>query len=459
MTKSALTIGGSDPSSGAGIQADLKAFSVIGVHGCSVITCVTAQNTKKLHGIYDIPLEHIEKQLDTVLEDIKIDACKTGMLYSPKIVELTAEKLSNAEFPLIVDPVLSATVGGKLHAQGFVSALIEYLIPNATVVTPNIPEAEAIVNSLNKGLVIKNLEDMKLACETIHDLGCRYVYIKGGHLKQDNVLDILFNGVDFHIYMSKRIKKQIHGGGCTHSALITALMAEGNGVEDAIESAKYLISDAIIHSQSVGKGLDVTNLSQLSYSSLNHDPMTLEIEVACAELIRILPLSWVPEVGINIGYAKPDSKSITDIYALEGRIMRADDRIICLGKVQLGASRHISRIILTCMTFDRSMRSAMNIKYKAKIVEICEKIGFKAGYFDRKDEPDSVSTMEWGTEKVIKNLGFIPDIIYDLGGTGKEAMIRILGRDPSDLLKKLEAIIEEGGKGVSTKIYETFMRQ
>lgn len=447
MATSALTIGGSDPSSGAGIQADLKAFSVIGVHGCSAITCVTAQNTQKLHGIYEIPLEHIEKQLDTIMEDIKIDACKTGMLYSPKIVELIAEKLSNAEFPLIVDPVLSATVGGELHVQGFISALTEHIIPNATVVTPNIPEAEAIVKSLNKGFTLKTLEDMKLACEIIHDLGCRYVFIKGGHLEQDNVLDTLFNGKDFRIYMSKRMKKQIHGTGCTHSALITALMAEGNGVEDAIESAKYLISDAIIHSQSVGKGLDIANLSQVSYSYGDHDPMTLEIEVACAELKRILPLPWVPEVGINIGYAKPGSKSINDVYALEGRIMRAGDRIICLGKAKLGVSRHISKIILTCMAFDQSVRSAMNIKYVAEIVEICEKIGLKVGYFDRKKEPESVSTMEWGTEKVIKNLGFVPDIIYDFGGEGKEAMIRILGKDPGDLLKKL-ASITEGWKSI-----------
>jgi hydroxymethylpyrimidine/phosphomethylpyrimidine kinase len=439
---SALTIGGSDPSAGAGIQADLRALSYLGVYGCSVITCLTAQNSQKLEEIYPIPGENIESQLEVLMDDVKINACKTGMLYSPNTIELVAEKLSKAEFPLVVDPVLAASVGGELHEEGFVESLIKDMLPKTTLFTPNIPEAEAILENMGEKTKINDIEVMKKSCEIIHDIGCRYVLLKGGHLEGKTVKDVLYNGDEYRFYLSQKADKNIHGTGCVFSALITGLIAKGHEIETAIENAELLISDAISHSRKIGKGLDVLELLHSSRIYEETDPMAMEIELACQELLYILPIEWVPEVGINIGYAKVGTTSISEVYALEGRILRAGNKVVCQEKAKPGASRHIARIILTCMTYDKKMLSAMNIKYDPDIIELCKRAELKIGSFNRNQEPESVSTMEWGTETVIKKLGFVPDIIYDTGGIGKEAMIRILGTEPKDVLNKLKSVIE-----------------
>ncbi len=434
--KSVLTIAASDSSGGAGVQADLKAFSYAGVHGCSVITCVTAQNTEKVSHIYEVPLEVIEAQLDAVLEDIKISACKTGMLYSPEIVELVARKCEAFDFPVVVDPVMKATVGQSLHRPDFIDALTKTLIPKATLVTPNIPEAEAITGS-----EIKTLDDIKTACRRIHALGCRNVLMKGGHLDELKATDVLFDGEDFRLYLSKSYPKDLHGTGCTFSALITAFLARGRSLEDAVDEAKLHIGNVIELGYKIGKGVGVANVmpQQMSEDQLQ---VMRSLANAVNELLEVLPPSMVPEVGVNIGHAVDDAKDIQDICAIEGRLIRAGEAVAHLGRFKFGASKHVARIILTAMKFDGSMRSVMNIRFDEKIIDACTSLGFSIGKFDRRKEPETTSTMEWGTESAIEELDKVPDIVYDEGGIGKEPMIRILGRDPNDVIGKLRQIVE-----------------
>ncbi len=435
--KSALTIAASDPSGGAGIQADLKAFSYMGVHGCSVITAVTAQNTKRVYQINAVPQMAIAGQLEAVLEDIKIAACKTGMLYSPNIVELVATRAEDFDCPLVVDPVMKATVGEDLHESGFVEALKKSLFPKATLVTPNIPEAETLT-----GLEIKTIDDMKEAAGKIHKLGCKYVLLKGGHLKEMMATDILFSGNEFRLYISSLHPKELHGTGCTFSALITALLAVGKSMEDAVSEAKFHMDNVIAHGYDIGEGYGVTNLIPEPSFSREELRIIEDLKEALSRLHDTLPVYFVPEVGINIGFALEKAETLDDVCALEGRLVRVGDRMGHLGGFKFGASKHIARIILTAMKFDSEIRSAMNIRYDESTIEACSNIGLTLGSFERKDEPKIASTMEWGCEMAIKELGKVPDIIYDKGGIGKEPMIRILGKNPAEVVDKLKAIIK-----------------
>ncbi len=439
--KSALTIAASDPSGGAGIQADLKAFSYAGVHGCSVITCVTAQNTERIFQVHEVPLEVIDAQLNAILEDIEISACKTGMLYSPDILKLIAKRCKEFDFPVVVDPVMKATVGGRLHEPGFIEAIKKELIPKATLVIPNIPEAMAIT-----GKEIKTIEDVKKVCKEIHDLGCKYVLIKGGHLEEQKGTDVLFDGKDFRLYLSKDYAKDIHGTGCTFSALITAFLARGKTIEDAVGEAKLHIGNVIKSSYTIGKGVGLANVMPPPLSEEKLQVMKA-LAYSVNKLLDVLPIFFMPEVGINIGFAIEDAKTLEDVCALEGRLVRAGKKIDHLGRFKFGASKHVARILLTAMKFDKSSRCAMNIKYDKKIIDACYSLDFLIGSFERKDEPKTTTTMEWGTEQVIKQLGKVPDIIHDKGAIGKEPMIRILGKNPDDVVGKLKRIIEKCGEG------------
>ncbi|HEU4963137.1 MAG TPA: bifunctional hydroxymethylpyrimidine kinase/phosphomethylpyrimidine kinase [Bacilli bacterium] len=251
----ALTIAGSDSGGGAGIQADLKTFTVLGVYGMSALTAVTAQNTLGVHGIYNLPLEAIEGQIDAVASDIGVDAVKTGMLSQVPIIETVACKIKENQIPnLVVDPVMVAKGGARLLENDSQKALIEHLLPLATVVTPNLPEAEVLI-----GREIRTLEEMKEAAKIIHSYGVKHVVVKGGHLEGD-AIDILFDGQTFERFQSTRHEtKHTHGTGCTFSAAITSELAKGRSVYEAVATAKEFITCAIRDTLGLGQGHGPTN--------------------------------------------------------------------------------------------------------------------------------------------------------------------------------------------------------
>ena len=256
--KRALTIAGSDSGAGAGIQADLKAFAARGVYGTSVIATITAQNTLRVTGVLELPLEIIGAQIDAVLSDIGADAAKTGMLSSAPIIELVSEKVREWGIErLVVDPVMVAKGGDSLLREDAVSALMERLLPLALVLTPNLPEVEVLV-----GHRVRSSAEMELAAREIAALGVRHVVIKGGH-SEGAPLDLLFDGRDFTEYPAKRIEsRNTHGTGCTFSAAIAAELAKGLSVPDAIGEAKQYITEAIRQAPDIGAG----------HGPLNHFP-------------------------------------------------------------------------------------------------------------------------------------------------------------------------------------------
>jgi hydroxymethylpyrimidine/phosphomethylpyrimidine kinase len=249
--KHVLTIAGSDSSGGAGIQADLKTFSAHGTFGMSVITAITAQSTRGVFGVQDIEAQMIQKQLEVIFEDIKVHGIKIGMVSSVTTIKTIAGVLKNhREIPLVLDPVMVSKSGYNLLELEAKVALIENLLPLATIVTPNLPEAEVIL-----GEKISNLDDMKRAGEKIYKLGPKYVLMKGGHLEDEFSTDVLYDGCQWTEFVTRRIDtKNTHGTGCTLSASLCSNIAKGLTIEKAVAASKAYVTKAIENSFSIGQG-------------------------------------------------------------------------------------------------------------------------------------------------------------------------------------------------------------
>lgn len=253
----ALTIAGSDSGGGAGIQADLKTFQELGVFGMSALTAVTAQNTMGVQAVYPMTSEAVARQIASVGDDLAPNALKTGMLFNAEIIETVSEKIKQYGWEkLVVDPVMIAKGGAPLLQKEAVSALKRFLLPLALVITPNIPEAEELA-----GIKIVSLDDKKEAAKRLLDLGVKNVIIKGGHDEETNeAIDVLYDGSGFSYFSSQRIStKNTHGTGCTFSSAITAELAKGAIVSDAVATAKDFIQAAIAADLHLGSGHGPTN--------------------------------------------------------------------------------------------------------------------------------------------------------------------------------------------------------
>ncbi|MGA8029019.1 MAG: bifunctional hydroxymethylpyrimidine kinase/phosphomethylpyrimidine kinase [Bryobacteraceae bacterium] len=249
MPAIALSIAGSDPSGGAGIQADLKTFTQFGAYGEAAITLLTVQNTRGVSRVEILPTDLVVQQIEAVLADIPPTAAKTGALGSVEIVEAVAELTVSFAFPLVVDPVMISKHGARLLSHDAEETLKRKLLPRAFLVTPNIPEAEALT-----GITIRDQEDVKEAAARILDFGCAAVLIKGGHLAGPPD-DLLLSGGESTVYAGKRVNTtSTHGAGCTYSAAITASLALGLGLKDACGRAKQYIQHAIETAPSLGHG-------------------------------------------------------------------------------------------------------------------------------------------------------------------------------------------------------------
>jgi hydroxymethylpyrimidine/phosphomethylpyrimidine kinase len=253
MTAIAVTIAGSDSGGGAGIQADLKTFSALGVYGASVITALTAQNTRGVAAIEPVSPQFVVAQMDAVLGDLAVGAIKTGMLANAGVVEAVAGALNGGRLrcPLVVDPVMVATSGDVLLPPDAIAALRRALIPLATLLTPNLPEAARLLEQ-GEATTGTELEDQARA---LLALGCRAVLIKGGHGTGGTALDLLYDGTSFLRLEKPRLDTpHTHGTGCTLSAAIAALLAQGVGLPEAVARAKTYVWEALRHGRGLGVG-------------------------------------------------------------------------------------------------------------------------------------------------------------------------------------------------------------
>jgi hydroxymethylpyrimidine/phosphomethylpyrimidine kinase len=249
--KRVLTIAGSDSGGGAGIQADLKTFGALGVFGTSAITAITAQNTVEVTRIEEVSAAMVAAQIEAVATDIGIDAAKTGMLASAAIIEaVTAALKKHRTANLVVDPVMIAKSGERLLREDAVSAMKTRLLPLAEIVTPNLPETEILT-----GLTVTDEEQMREAARRIHDLGPRCVVLKGGHAPGPNVVDLYYDGRDFHELKAARVEtRNTHGTGCTFAAAIAAYLAHGLPPLEAVSRAKEYLTAALRAAPDIGRG-------------------------------------------------------------------------------------------------------------------------------------------------------------------------------------------------------------
>ena len=428
--KKVLSVAGSDSGGGAGIQADLKTFAALGVHGMTAVTAITAQNTMGVTAIQGIDPDVIEAQIDAVVSDIGVDVVKTGMLHSREVIEVVSRKLGQHNLPSVVDPVMVATSGAELLQPEAKQMLIERLIPLATVLTPNIYEAELL-----SGLSIKTVDDAKKAAQMIQQLGPEAVLVKGGHLEiPRKAVDILYTAGEYHILEAPlHDTVNTHGTGCSLSSAIAAQLAKGYTIIEAVKSAKGFVNKGIKHGLDLGAGPGPVN----PMASLYDEAERISVLENVREAVAIIEGSphmrgLVAECQMNIGMALKNAVGPMDVAAVDGRLTKHMDGVYAQGCPRFNASRHIANTILTVKEHDPRKRAGINLAYSEKVVEACKGIGLLVSYYDRREEPEEVKRMEgmttkWGTHEAVKRAGGIPDAIYHLGDWGKEPMVVLLG--------------------------------
>jgi hydroxymethylpyrimidine/phosphomethylpyrimidine kinase len=443
MVYKALTIAGSDSGGGAGIQADLKTFAACGVYGMSVITAVTAQNTVGVQGVYDLPDKAVAQQIESVLSDIGAQVIKIGMLANGGIIESVVTSLQPYQhIPLVVDPVMVAKSGDALLASEAIATLKDKLLPIATVITPNLAEAEALT-----GIEATDEEGMREIARRLYDMGPRYVVVKGGHL-EGAAVDVLFDGVSFDVFEADRIDTpNTHGTGCTFAAAIAAEMAKGSDVKTAVGDAKTYVTEAIRYAEPIGSGHGSVHHFHTLYREVEKRTVLDQLTAAARRLEEAHAGALIPEVQSNLGMGLTGARTFDDVAAFPGRLIRLHRDIRSVAPPEFAASTHVAKIVLTAMKHDPDKRAVMNIRYEEEMLAACRALNLSIASFDRHEEPKDVknlegSSLEWGTAQVIRETGEVPDIIYDIGDEGKEPMIRILGRDPGRIVDIVLAILE-----------------
>lgn len=444
----AITIAGSDSGGGAGIQADLKTFAALGVHGTTAITSVTAQNTCSVRAVEDLKTEMIRQQIKAVAEDIGIDAGKTGMLHTEEIIKTVSSEVSKYKFPLVVDPVMIAKSGVPLLKPEAVDALENYLLPKATVITPNRFEAEKLAD-----MKIENLRDAEIAAEKISEMGPKAVVIKGGHLEGSEAIDVLYYKDEFKTFSAPRLDvKTTHGTGCSFSAAIAAELAKKTELPVAIEKAKKIVTLGIKFGIKIGKGYGPVNPMAHLYRESSRYSVLMSLEKA-KTLLETTPevAILVPEVGMNIAMAIRYAESTDDVAAIEGRIVKTSEGARAAGNPKFGCSSHLARYILEIIKHDESKRAAINLKFSNNILETLKELGVTISFYDRRKEPEEIKkvdgmTVPWGVKQAVKRIGKVPDVIYHGGDVGKEPMIVILGQQAYDLAKHTAQLAREIGK-------------
>ncbi len=438
--KNVLTIAGHDPSCGAGVEADIKTFSAMEVYGLSVGTALTVQNTSGVFSVVEIDEKVILTQLHNLAHDIEIHAIKIGMLYSEKVIEIVASFLEEVSCKVVVlDPVLISKNGFWLLKQDAQAFLIKRLLPLITLITPNIKEAQLLAN-----LEIKDISDIEKTASIIKNFGPKYVLIKGARVSSDSVTDLLFDGSNYKSFATKNLKVHpfLHGTGCTFASSITAQMAKGFTIEESIKSAQSFLYSVSLSPLVIGKGN--YNLNHLGILQRNSEKYNIihELKIAFEKLRHENIGELIPEVQSNLVFAMDGATNAEEVAGFPGRIVRLDNSIAYVRSPEFGKKGHMSSAILAVMHFFPFLRSSMNIKYSPEIIKICGKNGFIIYNFERKDEPEENKdvegkTLNWGIKQAIEKAHNAPDIIYDTGGHCKEPIIRVIGNDPDEVVKKI----------------------
>jgi hydroxymethylpyrimidine kinase/phosphomethylpyrimidine kinase len=438
-----LTIAGSDSSGGAGIQQDLAVFNAFGVHGTSVVTAITAQNSQGVGDIFLLPAQAVASQQKVILEDMPPRAIKVGMLGNAEIVQTVIEMIAGCEgIPIVIDPVLNAKHGEMLLNDDGFSLLKRELLPKATIITPNIPEARALL-----GFEIETPDDERKAVYELHKLTGAAIVLKGGH-RENNRSDLFYEGREFTYLPDDGLiaDNPPHGTGCAFSAAIVAELAHGKSVAAAVHSAKRYLNRMLRFLWQPGAGHPFLIPSVELEREAQRGEVLESLDAVFREL-KCLPKvdRLVPEVGMNIAFCLPFALDYEDVAGFPGRISACDGELVTPAAPRFGGSRHTARVVLAAHRICRKIRAAMPIRYSQQAVELLGRMGLSIGSFSREEEPAAEvegSTLEWGTTYAMVSANQALDVVYDLGGMGKEPIIRLLAETPHDLVEIASAVLE-----------------
>ncbi len=429
-----LSIGGSDPSSGAGIQGDVRVASALGVNCFSVITAITSQNSTKFSDAESVSPRMIKGQIDSVFSDFEVDAVTIGMVYDSDAIRAVHSRLRDKKIPIILDPVIESTTGGTLLKKTALEQFRKLLIPLCFVMTPNVSEAQIL-----SGVKIAKESDLARAAKKLSSLGAKRVVITGHRFAKNKISDFVYEGGKGATIPGDAIGGEVHGSGCTFAFALCYAVASKNTLADAVRFAKRLTYESIENAQGVGRGVKIARLKK--------DQIRTDLSSAIKEFERLGDsYGLIPECQTNFVYSRQNPKSISDVLGVSGRIVRAGRRAVVAGSLEYGGSKHVATAVLTMQEKFPKIRSALNIKYDQKTIEKFQRAKNRIASYDRADEPGKTksrenSSISWGVKSAIKNSKSAPDIVYHTGDMGKEPMIIVFGENPKQVVTKISKIL------------------
>ncbi len=426
-----LSIGGSDPSSGAGIQSDVKTFDSLNAHGLTVITAITGQNTSSFGMIEPVSQKILKNQMDLVISDFKIDGIKIGMVYNSEIIKTIYRELKNMKIPIILDPIIKSTTGGLLIEKIAIKDFKKFLIPLATVITPNKFEAEYLSE-----IKIDSKSSLQKAAQKIQDMGAKNIVITGLETKNGQISDFILEKKSQYTISGKKIPKINHGSGCNYSSSLLVSLVNGTSLKKAVKFSKQFTYNSIKNTKNIGYGIGITQIK-------NKDVIHTELIHAINKFIEIKNIyKSIPECQTNFVFSKKNPKSIKDILGVSGRIVKTGNSVTVAGDLSYGGSKHVATALITMNKKFPDVRSAINLKYNKETILKLRKERLFVSSYDRNAEPKNVKTkegssVEWGVKYAIKNLEEPPDVIYHKGDFGKEPMIIIFAKTPVLIIEKI----------------------
>ncbi|MEX2192140.1 MAG: bifunctional hydroxymethylpyrimidine kinase/phosphomethylpyrimidine kinase [Nitrosarchaeum sp.] len=428
-----LSIGGSDPSSGAGIQSDIKTFDSLNAHGLTVITAITGQNTSSFGMIEPVSQKILKNQLDSVISDFKIDGIKIGMVYNSEIIKTIYRELKNIKIPIVLDPIIKSTTGGLLVEKIAIKDFKKFLIPLATVITPNKFEAEYLSE-----IKIDSKKSLQKAAKKIQGMGAKNIVITGLETN-GQISDFILERENQYTISGKKIPKINHGSGCNYSSSLLFSLVNGTSLKEAVKFSKQFTYDSIKNAKNIGYGIDITQVK-------NKDIIHTELTHAINKFVEIKNIyKGIPECQTNFIFSKKNPKSIKDILGVSGRIVKTGNTVTVAGDLSYGGSKHVATALITMNKKFLDVRSAINLKYNKETILKLRKKRLHVSSYDRNVEPKNVKTkegssIEWGIKYAIKNLKEPPDVIYHKGDFGKEPMIIIFAKTPALIIEKISKL-------------------
>jgi len=421
-----LSIGGSDTSSGAGIQSDIKRFSNNGFYPFTVITAITSQNTKKITSIEPVSKRSLELQMESVLSDFHIDAVKIGMVFNSQIIKAIHSKLKNSKFPIVVDPIIKSTTGRLLLKKNALPDYRKMIIPLADVITPNRYESK----------ILTGITDARKAAKKIQSMGAKNVIITGFTESNNKIYDFILEPNNQYKISGKKLPIVNHGSGCDYSASMTESLAKGLPISKAVKIAKKFVYQSIKNSINIGKGINIT------HQEIPKDALSLHNSIDEFRQIKNIH-RVIPECQTNFVFAKTNPKTINDVLGISGRLVKTGKEIEIAGQIVYGGSQHVASAVIEVNKKFPEILSCINIKYDKKIILKAKKLGLTVLSYDRTKEPKKIKSKEnssiiWGVANSLKNK--CPDLIYHKGDIGKEAMILIFGINPNNVIKKVSKL-------------------